>query len=1086
MSMQLVGGIAGAAVGSMFGMPQIGWMLGSMIGGTFEPTKNTQGPRLGDTRVQLSTYGKPIPQIFGTARIAGNVFWSTGLLETAHTSSGGGKGGGGGTSQTTYTYAASFAVGLCSTTSPDGTNTPIAGIGRIWADGQLIANFGSFDPNTIMASYATGGGKNGAGVGYQASGGSVLYTGGETQNPDPTMQAYLGAANVPAYRGQAYIVFNNFQLQKFGNRIPNIEVEVINSGAFSSSLTLTSTGTGTAQIHPIGMSRVDSTASYILVSGQNSAALSLYSLVNQKSPIYMADIDPAVGNNPDSFVFGTRCVIGSHTGAAKLYDCVSRTLIASTSIAGFGSLWLDKSFIYGLDINSAVFNIAATSNGATVARISTPMVNPQYMTVAGNYAYIAGNATICAMNVSNPANPYLAWSFSIGAQDIVSDGVTLFFRVMNTIYAYKINGDSLPTLLSTVSVFSYAIWRMSLSNGYIFCGSSSNGMSVVDARNPSSMSILLNQALPLSSYSAVSAGRMFYFAGYPAYSRGNLYAYFLAANVISASQTTASAIAAKLCAQVGVTSLDTSQINDVVDGYIVGSQMTARAAIEPLQKAFYFDGVETDNVIRFAKRGIQPTTIIPEDDLGAHSPQTKTIPASINLSHAQEIEIPALVNVAYYNSANAYQQGAQYSKRQTVASRQTLDLQLPICMTDAHAKQVADVNLFMAWTQKNTVAFSTTRKYAYLDPSDVVQVTRSSGATYTLLLTKRTEAAGGLINWEAVVDDASVYGQIAAPSSGLIIADTTVPLIGNTRIEFLDIPLLRDADDATGSGYYTAAGGYDSTWAGGALFKSTDAGLTYTSAGGLPSPGAVMGLASNALGNFASGNIFDENNSVTVVIDSGQLSSVTELQVLNGANAAVIGNEIIQFKNATLTAANTYTLSGLLRGRFGTEHHQSVHAIGDRFVLLDTATVQRQSAAINEIGLSRTYKAATLYQLLSDCIPVTFTDNGAGLKPLSPVKIGGGRDASGNLTINWIRRSRVGGGWNNFSDVPLGETSESYSIDIMAGAVVKRTLTSATPTVSYTSAMQVADFGSNQASVTVNVYQISATIGRGFAGISVV
>ena len=535
-----------------------------------------------------------------------------------------------------------------------------------------------------------------------------------------------------------------------------------------------------------------------------------------------------------------------------------------------------------------------------------------------------------------------------------------------------------------------------------------------------------------------------------------------------------------------MTAVDATQLTDSVDGYIIGSQMSVRAAIEPLQRAFYYDAVETDNAIRFVKRGIQPITIIPEDDLAAHTPQTKTIPASINLIHAQEMELPALVNVAYYNNGNAYQQGAQSAKRQVVASRQVLDMQLPICMSDNHAKQVAEVNLYVSWTQKNTVSFTTTRKYAYLDPSDVVQVTRSSGATYTLLITKRTEAAG-IITWEAVVEDASVYSQVAAASSGLVIQQTTVALIGSTRIEFLDIPLLRDADDATGSGYYTAANGYDSSWAGGVLFKSSDAGATYTNVGGLPVPGTVMGTCSTTLGAFAGGNIFDELSAITVIIDAaGQLSGVTALQVLNGANGAVIGNEIVQFRDATLIAANTYTLTGLLRGRFGTEQYIATHTASERFILLDTTTIQRQVAAINEIGLARTYKAATLTQLLSDCASVIFTDNANGLKPLSPVQIGGGRDSAGNLTITWARRTRIGGGWNNFADVPLGEAAESYSIDIMSGAVVKRTLTSTTPTVSYTAAMQVADFGSNQAAVVVNIYQISGIIGRGFAGIKTI
>jgi hypothetical protein len=42
------------------------------------------------------------------------------------------------------------------------------------------------------------------------------------------------------------------------------------------------------------------------------------------------------------------------------------------------------------------------------------------------------------------------------------------------------------------------------------------------------------------------------------------------------------------------------------------------------------------------------------------------------------------------------------------------------------------------------------------------------------------------------------------------------------------------------------------------------------------------------------------------------------------------------------------------------------------------------------------------------------------------------------------------------------------------------------PTASYTATQQVTDFGSAQSSVTVNVYQLSAAVGRGYAGIGLV
>ena len=139
--------------------------------------------------------------------------------------------------------------------------------------------------------------------------------------------------------------------------------------------------------------------------------------------------------------------------------------------------------------------------------------------------------------------------------------------------------------------------------------------------------------------------------------------------------------------------------------------------------------------------------------------------------------------------------------------------------------------------------------------------------------------------------------------------------------------------------------------------------------------------------------------------------------------------------------------------------------------------------AASTFGVSKSYKPVTIGDTLANTAAQNFTYNAVALKPYSPVQIAGTRDGSGNLTINWLRRTRIGGDWRDGVDVPLSEESERYEVDIMSGVTVKRTITGlTTPTASYTAAQQVTDFGSAQSSVTVNVYQLSAKVGRGYAG----
>ena len=67
-------------------------------------------------------------------------------------------------------------------------------------------------------------------------------------------------------------------------------------------------------------------------------------------------------------------------------------------------------------------------------------------------------------------------------------------------------------------------------------------------------------------------------------------------------------------------------------------------------------------------------------------------------------------------------------------------------------------------------------------------------------------------------------------------------------------------------------------------------------------------------------------------------------------------------------------------------------------------------------------------------------------------------------------------------EVPLAEDLESYDVQILDGAAIKRTLTGSTTCVLYTAAQQSADwgtlFGPGQ-TLAIRIYQLSNRLGRG-------
>jgi hypothetical protein len=161
-----------------------------------------------------------------------------------------------------------------------------------------------------------------------------------------------------------------------------------------------------------------------------------------------------------------------------------------------------------------------------------------------------------------------------------------------------------------------------------------------------------------------------------------------------------------------------------------------------------------------------------------------------------------------------------------------------------------------------------------------------------------------------------------------------------------------------------------------------------------------------------------------------------------------------------------------------------LHAIGDTVVLLDDADMQWLALSSSAISQAMLYRAITFGSDISTDSDRSFTYSAVNLKPLAPIALTGARNpATNDWSLTWLRRTRSGGEWRDYVDADLGESSEAYQIDVFADgtyATVKRTIAVTTQAAAYTSAEQVADFGSDQATIYLKVYQMSATAGRGY------
>ncbi|MDD5247526.1 MAG: phage tail protein [Rhodocyclaceae bacterium] len=1093
---------AGAAVGFMMGGPmgaEVGWMAGSMLGNVLFPQK-VQGPRLADKEVHLTSYGNAIALTYGTTREPGSYLWCSSLIEHSTTQS-----AKGGPSTTTYSYSVNMAVALCLGVK--------AGVVRVWANKRLI-----YDASAANGSVTID----------PCIGAMRFYPGSETQTVDPLLVAATGGVH-PAYRGVAYLVFENLDCStNFGNRPPMIEAEVASvgtptlpppkllldvttayGGAFMTApqrdpatgyaWTVAREGSGPYTYYAYAYNEVTDTLVRIpFPAGAVPGGTMSLCVVTSTRECWVAWETYPYGSIPFIAIFSADGLAGvttilrpssvsGWTGIIGYDSAADKVVVATSNIGGvlYSFQPETRQYLGAVNFGAATGALIPLPGADLVAKWWSSLTTidfARYTGVgAGGYS-VAGSATVAhylggfAYDSSRNRLAYFpnpAWnSDPIQVIDLVTFSVTNYPNTANVGafqggVIYHVQNDCFYTIADPVNNTLYKIDAASFATSVVTSYGSASGLAGYLLEVPGVRDYLLDQG---------------------GYFRSQYWRVFLDP-VLDGNAVALSTIVSDLCVRAGYGTGDVnvSQLGDLVDGYSVRQVMPARAAIEPLMQAYFFDAVESDAVLKFVKRGGAIAVTIPEDDLAAHDHSAGNVPDQLALTRGQELELPREVVVQYVDAAFDFQTNAQYSRRLTTPAKGKVNVALAISLSATAARRIADVLLYEAWMARTAGDFILSRKYAYLEPTDVVQVVKA-GHTYTLRLTDKSEAAPGLYTLKAALDDPGLYmldaSGLSVPGGAATPPGATVATSSPTALRLLDIPLLRDQDD--GIGFYAAAAGYFAGWTGAQLYKSTDNGYSWLAVDTPFVTASVIGTTANALGNFQSGTIFDELNTLTVnLLDTAAvLTPTTALNVLNGQNGALVGDEIIQFKNATLTAPGVYVLSGLLRGRRGTERAMASHVIGERFVFLDAGALHLETASSSEWNVSRLYKAVTFGALISAAGSIPFTDTAVAQKCYAPVLLGGGRDAGGNLTLTWTRRTRVYGAWNDLADVPLGEASESYVITIYSDATyttVKRTLTATSPTVAYSAANQTADFGSVPAKVYWSVAQVSATTGNGYS-----
>ncbi len=465
----------------------------------------------------------------------------------------------------------------------------------------------------------------------------------------------------------------------------------------------------------------------------------------------------------------------------------------------------------------------------------------------------------------------------------------------------------------------------------------------------------------------------------------------------------------------------THDISGVVDGYALRGVTTAADDMLPLLRAFAIDAMAGQSHMRLQGRANRPVRAIDDDDILARANGASSLVHGVTAAD----KLPRRFDVHYLDAEGDYG-AAHVSARHEAGEQPVAQLNLPVAMSGAMAARLAARLLYEARGQSETISLRLPPSYLDMEIGDIIRLTE--------VLWRVTEITyGTVLEVQAQRFQSGLYGAYASASGSASLPET-VGQVAFPAMYWLDLPApaLRYQAPAGAAGVPMLAA-FAAPWPSRVAVRFGDGQQLYVNA---PSQiGKTLSrLDSGAVGRWSRGAHLD------IELYGGALASMSEIQILNGANRLAIetaaGWEIIQFARAELIGERRYRISDFLRGQFGSDAVMVDSLAKDaRVVVLSGAqTPLGADPAALSSQMSLRYGPSDLPHDGYSWQNLVVTPQRIGLRCLSPVHLGCTKPdgVSGAWRLDWIRRSRLGGDDFEALEIPLGETSEAYQLIIRA------------------------------------------------------
>lgn len=1063
-----------------------GWQIsgGSVSGGSSSlPASQQQFP--------TSAYGQVVPVIWGKARVPGGYIWAPDIIVRTTTT--------GAVLQTTTVKVLlnariRFARPLVADSSWR--------VRRIWADGVLLYN---------------------ASNGYKKSGFNFReYDGRSTQGRDPTMVDEEGESNVSAHRGYLDIVVRNYNLGVEATAPPAFEAEWVQdpgsgvdtdvtTGFFSNAVnTYAAPDWDNGQWYGISTSP-DYLRRFDIGTNQEVYAVPLAGVLGsiiEESLQYIPEMEIAVAVDFVSGILGGSfpCIIDPATGG----------ILAHSSAMGPA----------GQNVN-LVCSVAFSSTVGVMVAVS---FNSGYLST---HRFTADSITRTALSATAWDGRGVVECIAIG--DVRASDADLYMLAGDTVYKCVINSTGqiigITELYTDADDLVYCVFhdsglivwndnlevmRVNVSTGAV------EWTETVPFQIPTSASsralapphlhrldddIMLEAPtsynfIDLDDGSSSSIAKVSTTVGRHVYDgvgrlgintdRGSEIAriqYFDTVGDGDLRNLEDFLVDLMVAGGFDQSEIEVENVDDQIQGAVIditsGVRDTARQVCEPYSIAIF---ERADQII--FKRALTDGLFAVDATISATGDLADQGGQAIRARRLNPEEFVASYGINYRDADEIYQARPQ---RGEIPS-----LPFPVAPTDigvaADIPIISDADTIkvLATKKVNRLAIEKHEfeqrlraKFADLEPEDITQFTIANR-----LVTARVFETTINPDFTNTITCTEFLSSVSVSISGGTGRPVDPEPAGTeqSRYYHLDIPLMTDTHDTSGASlvqYHVLASAGQPYWDGATLYRKD--GSSYIPQASQVENGLV-GIALTALPDWDIPYVTEFAREITVAVISGDtdlLTSATYQEVCEGANMFAIGQpgrwEICHVIDITDNGDNTYTFTGLRRGRGTSEEFTGLHDVGDFVVWLSDDNVQRLEYALDALNDAFDYKPVGFGGDLATTIAVNRTVTGEAEKIPKPCQLDAEIDGA-DIDLSWVRRSRIGPYWADDGEdsytTPLGESLEQYVVRIkssLGGSVLRTFTVDNATTKTYLAADITTDFGSIPDDLTWDIRQVSGT-----------